>query len=179
MNLSSLTPQQVRHFHTRGFLVLERALPQALLDSICRECERILQAHKLKLGVEKGVGCILGIVPRVRPCPLSKSELAAFFVRISPPRLSAHPTEPLGRVVTTEPLHADELTTSDAYLSVRSKWHDPRIGEGFLFGSSLRTMLVQLMGEDLYLVTQRFLCVALGTAFSLLAQHWFSSFLFR
>lgn len=59
--------------------------------------------------------------------------------------------EPLGSLVTGKQVKTDGLTRED-YLSLRSHFNDPSVGDEFLFGPMLRGMLEQLMGADLHLV---------------------------
>ena len=58
----ALSPSQLRKFHTRGFLVLEDAVPAQLTDALCSECERLLRTYRISNLIEQGAGCILGTV---------------------------------------------------------------------------------------------------------------------
>jgi hypothetical protein len=56
----ALAPEQVRRFHSRGFLVLDAVLPAELLNQLCDECERLQRAYRRRSHIEQGAGCILG-----------------------------------------------------------------------------------------------------------------------
>lgn len=57
--MAALSPEQLRKFHARGFLVLDGVLPGTVLDALCTECGRLLRTYRRHNLIEQGAGCIL------------------------------------------------------------------------------------------------------------------------
>lgn len=63
LRTGALTSAQVRNFHMRGYLVLERLLSDRLLSALRAECDRLILAYRRVGLLEQGSGCILGENP--------------------------------------------------------------------------------------------------------------------
>lgn len=109
----------------------------------------------------------------------SRYLLTSYEVATTAPTCSPTHAEPLGTLVTGTQIESDNLTRAD-YLSTRSKFNGPGVGAELLFGSMLRNILQQLMGEDLYLVRHqhshfdRVLCLLMVRALTLLHNLQFN-----